>query len=162
MYEFKNPLNKYKVLLPENRYICKILDIKETKNKDKTKNMIVVELDIDEGNYATCLSDKPLKKYIVEGEYFDKALAGFALMVRQSNKMPVDVKTFNANEFIGLRVGAFINQKEDSYQGKDFIKNQIVYFCTVEDCLNFKYEPKVKKSTEKTEIIDPENTDIPF
>ncbi|MFA5300521.1 MAG: hypothetical protein WC389_20230 [Lutibacter sp.] len=163
MRTFSKNINQFKVLVPINRYVCKILDIKECQNKEKTKDMVVIELDIEEGNYATCFSDKPLKKYFVDGEYFERNLAGFCLMVRQSNNMSIDVKVFNPKEFIGLKVGAFITQKEGEYKGNLFLKNEIVYFCTVEDCLNFKYEPVIKhKKDEDLPEIDAENMEIPF
>ena len=121
--------------LPPGGYVCKIMEVKETLSQSTAREMLVISIDIAEGEYKGYYADKYRAKQgenkVWEGRVFQltkdkdgktsKGFKTFVTAVRESNPgfepaWSNDTKVFE-NSFKGKLVGGVFRREE--YEKKD-------------------------------------------
>ena len=169
--------------LPVGGYICTIMNVKEDKTKNG-KNMIIISLDIAEGEYKnhyrkqfTAKNDKNAKwgcvvYAVAEGEYIQNFVA-FCKYSEESNNCTIAWGDNFGSQFKGKKIGCVFGEEEFNGQNGIAISTKPRYFLPVKDIRDGKFTiPKKKALTNSNSVnniessgfveMDASDEDLPF
>ncbi|MEI3163022.1 MAG: DUF669 domain-containing protein [Lachnospirales bacterium] len=166
--------------LPAGGYICNIMNVEETKSKSG-KDMIVISLDIKNGEYKDYYADKYKankninKKWgcnvyaLTEGEYTNTFM-GFCKSVELSNAVAISWGDNFGTQFKGKTVGVVFSEEE--FQGDNGILVSVKprYFLPVESIESGNFNIPEKKRLANPQpaancfhlATDIDDEDLPF
>lgn len=150
--------------LPAGGYICKIMQVEETKSK-AGKEMVTISLDIAEGEYKGLYAEKYKnntnvnKKWgcivyaLTEGEYINTFL-GFCKSVEASNGVGINWGDNFGAQFKGKTVGAVFGEEE--FQGNNGVATavKVRFFLPTEDIKNNNFTVPEKKCLQPQPTTD--------
>lgn len=170
--------------LPAGGYICTIMDVKEDKSKSG-KNMIIISLDIAEGDYKDHYKKQFLAKNdkaarwgcivyaVAEGEYIQNFVA-FCKYSEESNNFNIAWGSNFCNQFKGKKIGCVFGEEEFNGQNGIAVSTRPRYFLPISDIREGKFTIPKKKtldnnnnSMQRAESsgfieMDSDDDDLPF
>lgn len=183
-YEEAQALTGEYETLKAGGYICKIINAKEEKSKRTEKRMLVLEIDIDEGEHKgyyqrrfdeamkNASPDKPAKwtgiyRQMLEGEKAIGFLKGLMTSLEASNQ---GFKwNWDEKKLIGLRCGAIFGEEEyEKLGGGIGTTTKIKFIRTVKAIQEGNYKiPELKKLPQRGEAFEDfmsstSDEDLPF
>lgn len=169
--------------LPVGGYVCTIMDVKEDKTKSG-KNMIIISLDIAEGDYKEHYKKQFLSKNdktakwgcivyaVAEGEYIQNFVA-FCKYSEESNNFNITWGNNFCSQFKGKKIGCVFGEEEFNGQNGIAVSTKPRYFLPIKDIREGKFTTPKKKalansnSMQNTESsgfieVDADDDDLPF